>query len=206
MRRIVLLLLVALSGCTVAATASSQSPDTGTAATAAPSQAAPTTAAPVASSAPASDVPAPTDTPSDGPKTFGLGDVVTVTHDDSKWATIALSKASTHSSYGSGYLVDRPDKGNVYLQVWIAYAALTDGVDYNTYDWSVFVDGNAVDDFTFVYSGPKPTLSSGSLPKGRKASGWMIIEVPAKGEVRFSYSNNIFSDTGPVFEVVVRAH
>ena len=78
-------------------------------------------------------------------------------------------------------------------------------MDYNPFDWQVFCAGVAVENFTIVLSGPKPELSSGTLPNGRSASGYVVYEVPAKGEVRMSYSSNMFSDSGPVFEVIIRA-
>ena len=36
------------------------------------------------------------------------------------------------------------------------------------------------------------------------AALWVVYEVPAKGRVLMSYTGNMFSDEGPVFEVVVR--
>jgi hypothetical protein len=76
-------------------------------------------------------------------------------------------------------------------------------VDYNPYDWQVFADGEAVDNSAFVMNGPKPDLSSGSLPKGRVAKGYVVYEVPAKGQVLMSYGGT-FSSEAPVFEVVIR--
>jgi hypothetical protein len=51
--------------------------------------------------------------------------------------------------------------------------------------------------------GPRPELSSGTLPACRKALGYVVYEVPAKGEVRMSYGN-MFGDDAPVFEVIIR--
>jgi hypothetical protein len=42
------------------------------------------------------------------------------------------------------------------------------------------------------------------LPKSRKASGWVVYEVPAKGEVRMSYGGS-FSNEAPIFEVIIRS-
>jgi hypothetical protein len=33
----------------------------------------------------------------------------------------------------------------------------------------------------------------------------VVYEVPTKGRVVMSYQGNMFSDSGPVFEVVIRA-
>ena len=97
-------------------------------------------------------------------------------------------------------------EGKPVHQAKITCTALQDGVDYNQFDWQVFANGEAVDNFAFVTNGPEPQLSSGTLPKGRKASGWVVYEVPAKGKVLLSYSSNIFLDEAPVFEVVLRSN
>jgi hypothetical protein len=132
-----------------------------------------------------------------------VGETITVTLDGQDWAEITITKVSTHARY-DGYFNDVPAKGNEYIQAWVTYVALTDGVDYNPYDWQVFADGVAVDDFTFVSYGPEPELSSGTLPKGRKAQGWVVYEVPLRGQVLMSYAGNIFSNEAPIFEFVLR--
>ncbi len=143
--------------------------------------------------------------PSDGPVTYASGDVIKVTHDGAPWATILVGKVKIVARYksGSGYFDDVPAKGNVYLQAYVTYTALTDGVSYNPYDWQVFAGGTAVDNSAFVSYGPSPDLGSGTLPKGREAVGWVVYEVPKAGEVVMSYSGSLF-DPAPVFEVVVR--
>lgn len=142
--------------------------------------------------------------PGNAIKQFASGEVITVTQDGADWAQIVVSKVSVKTRYGSGYFVDKPAKGNVYIQAYVTYKALQNGVDYNPFDWQVFAAGEAVDTFTFVTAGPTPTLGSGTLPKGRTAKGWVIYEVPARGQVVMSYQDNMFSDNGPLFEVVLR--
>lgn len=180
----------------------------GTSATVVPGatqQAQPT--APAKTAAPATDEPLagePTDTPAPATETstYLPGQPVTLTNNGADWATIVVSNVAAKTGYGS---YDRPAKGNVYVQALITYTALQDGVDYNPFDWQVFVDGTAVENYGFVVDGPKPTLSSGTLPKGRKASGYVVYEVPAKGEVLLSYQGNMFSNDAPVFEVKLRS-
>ena len=129
-----------------------------------------------------------------------------LTNNGSDWADITVSKVSFPTSYKGTYYTDTPDKGNVYMQVWVTYKAVVDGVDYNQFDWDVFVDGSALQNtFTVVLSGPSPTLSSGWWPAGRTASGWLIYEVPVKGQVVLSYKGNMFSNQGPIFEYQLRA-
>jgi hypothetical protein len=139
-----------------------------------------------------------------GPKTFPVGYKVTLTTaGEEPWAYVTVDKVSQHKSYGSGYSVHKPKKGHIFIQARVRYEAITDGVDYNPFDWQVFVNGNAVENSTFVFSGPDPSLSYGTLPAGRKAAGWVVYEVPVKGEVRTSYGNT-YSDAPPVFEIVIR--
>jgi hypothetical protein len=129
--------------------------------------------------------------------------VIHVTTNGAPWADITISKVTTVKKY-DGYFDDVPAKGNVYLQAFVTYVALTNGVDYNPYDWQVFVAGVAVDNYTFVSNGPTPELGSGTLPEGRKAQGWLVYELPATGEVLLSYAGNMFSSDAPAFEVLLR--
>jgi hypothetical protein len=155
-----------------------------------------------ATEAPTAD---PTAAPADGPKISKPGDVIVVSNNGSDWAKVTISKVKAVSSYKAQYYTDKPkQKGDVFIQAYVTYEALANGVDYNPFDWEVFANGTAVDNMTLVMNGPKPALGSGILPKGRKASGWVVYEVPGKGEVLMSYSNNMFTDSGPVFEVKIR--
>ena len=102
-----------------------------------------------------------------------------------------------------GFLADEPQiAGNVFMQVFVEYEALSSAASYNTFDWAVFGDGRAVDNYAFTIHGPKPELSSGQLPAGRTASGWLVYEVPAAGEIIFAYAPNF--EGPPVFEIVLR--
>ena len=175
------------------------------------------TAAPVgaatqtpATQAQTTEAPTPVATPAPtGPATYQVGDTITVTNNDANWATITISDAKVAASYkgtGAYAYTDKPQTaGDVFVQAKVTYTALANGVDYNPFDWQVFCDGVAVQNYTIVLSGPKPALSSGTLPNGRSASGYVVYEVPAKGEVRMSYGGNMFSNSGPIFEVIIRA-
>ncbi len=146
-------------------------------------------------------------TPEPEPETgrFIAGDTVTVTRDGDPWADVTIDKVrvieqyETTEEYG---LDDTPAAGSVYIEALVTYEAIANGVDYNPFDWQVFANGRAVDNYAYVGNGPKPELSSGTLPKGRIAEGWLVYEVPAEGEVLMSYGGN-FGDA-PVFEVVLR--
>jgi len=140
-----------------------------------------------------------------GPKRFAVGDTATVTSGGEDWAEIIVGQANEVPRYEGEFGDDVPARGNVYIEAFVRYTALQNGVDYNQFDWQVFAGGLAVDDMTFVSNGPEPALSSGSLPKGRRAEGWLVYEVPAKGEVLLSYGG-AFTNDEPIFEVVLRAN
>jgi len=152
------------------------------------------------------DMPTPTPAPA-GPTTYAIGDTVTVTEYGEDWAKITISDVEVVESYKSDYdYVEKPQvEGYVFIQAKVTYEALQDGVTYNPFDWQVYCAGEAMDNYSFVAYGPQPDLSSGTLPNGRKASGYVVYEVPKVGEVRMSYSGNIFLNDSPIFEVVIRA-
>lgn len=155
---------------------------------------------------PSEAITSPTEAPTSvaTPATYQIGDTVTVTQDGKDQAKITITDVKVVASYKGQYSADKPKiAGNVFIQAKVAYEALTDGVSYNPYDWQVFVAGEAVQNYAFVMYGPEPGLSSGTLPNGRKASGYVVYEVAPAGEVRMSYKGS-FLNTAPVFEVIIR--
>ncbi len=165
-------------------------------------------ATPTATSTADTDVtPEPTPTPEPSPSApplFKPGQPAVVTQGGEDYLEITVSKVAEKKRYGSGYSVDTPAKGNVYIEAYVTYVALADGATYNPFDWQVFCNETAVDSFAFVLSGPEPELGSGTLPKGRKAAGWLVYEVPAKGRCVLSYGANPILGEGAVFEVLLR--
>lgn len=171
---------------------------------------------PTASSDPASEEPAPSATPeapsptpepTPASSTFAVGDTITIEKDGAPWAkfTVLEVREAAVLEDPDGIFNDTPQTdGNVFLMARVRYEAITNGVDYNPFDFQIFVDGQAVENFTFVANGPQPELSSGTLPQGRTAEGWLVYEVPSQGEVLLSYSGNPFLDDAPPFEVVLR--
>ena len=166
------------------------------------------TATPIATATPVPTVTArPTLVPTSAPAYYRPGDTVTLTNNGEPLAMVSISKLSFVRSYPGDYYSDLPDPGNVYVQMWVTYTALVDGVNYNALNWSMFVDGSQLQNtFIFLMNGPKPTLGSGTLPKGRKASGWLLYEIGASGQVVLSYQPNLFSDRPPLFEYLLRSH
>lgn len=201
-RFVLICLAVALAACTAAVT---PAPATAPVLTQPP----PFTLAPVASSIPTpiptrepTPLPTPEPTPA-GPLTKQPGEVTAITINGTPSFTVLVDQVKQATSYKGTYSTDRPEAGNIFVQAFVTYTALVDGVDYNPYDWQVFCDGNAVDDTSFILNGPKPELHSGTLPAGRKASGWVVYELPTKGRVLLSFEGGY--NQPPVFEVVLRA-
>jgi len=138
-----------------------------------------------------------------GVKTFKIGQPIDVTGDFiSSDVRVTVNQVKQAAKYGP---YSKPAKGNEYLAVKYTYEGLENGATYNPLDWQVFVNDTAVGNFTFVSDGPKPELNSGTLPKGRKASGWVVYEVPKTGKVVLSYGANMLGGDAPTFEVVARS-
>lgn len=150
--------------------------------------------------------PEPTPVPTAATTTFAVDDVITITQNGDPWADFTVLEVQEAAEFvdPDGFFNDTPQtSGYVYLAAKVRYVAVTDGVDYNPFDFQIFVGGQAVDSFAFALNGPEPELSSGTLPQGRSAEGWILYEVPPTGEVLLSYGN-MFLDEAPVFEVVLR--
>jgi hypothetical protein len=151
--------------------------------------------------------PVATAEPTPGTSTYAVGDVITITEDGEPWADFTVLEVQVAAEFidPDGYFNDTPQtSGYVFVAANVRYTALTDGVSYGSFDFQVFVDGRAVEGFTFALNGPEPDLSSGTLPSGRVAEGWLLYEVPPTGEVLLSYSGNVFLNEAPIFEVVLR--
>lgn len=151
------------------------------------------------------ETPAPAETPQPALTGVGIGETVTITCGDDDCLEVTVTDPSFHEVYvdPDGFYNDEPQvPGYVYMQVFVEYVSLQDAATFNLFDWQVFVDGRLVDDYAFAINGPEPTLGSGQLPTGRTASGWLVYEVPATGEVVLAYAPNF--DGPPVFEMTLR--
>jgi hypothetical protein len=151
--------------------------------------------------------PRPTPAPTPASSTFGVGEVITITEGGEPWADFTVVEVTEATEFvdPAGYFNDTPSTdGYVYLAARVRYEAIANGVDYNPFDFQVFVDGQAIDGYAFASNGPEPDLGSGTLPAGRVAEGWLLYEVPPAGRVLLSYTGNMFLDEEPVFEVVLR--
>jgi len=149
--------------------------------------------------------PTPTATPEPETQVAAVGETVAITCGGTDCLRITATEPSFAELYPDpdGFLADEPQiAGNVFMQVFVEYEAVSSAANYNPFDWAVFADGRAVDTYAFALHGPKPDLSSGQLPAGRSASGWLVYEVPAAGEIILAYAPNFQGP--PVFEVTLR--
>jgi hypothetical protein len=152
-------------------------------------------------------VPAPAANPTAAPVAPTLyqpDDLITVNRDGIPWAEISVTQVNEQPTYrGSSGYVDSADSGT-YIAMFVTYKALAQNVMYNLFDWQLYVDDVAVDTYAAVLNGPKPMLSGGTLPTGRRAEGWLVYDIPKTGRVLLSYGSNPFSNQPPIFEVVLR--
>jgi hypothetical protein len=97
-----------------------------------------------------------------------------------------------------------PPEGRVYLSVLLEYEALADMARYGPTDWQAFVGDRAFGGRTYVGNALEPELAAGgTLPAGRTATGWVIFEVPPRGEVRLLYDGHHRDDAAPVVAELV---
>ena len=141
-----------------------------------------------------------------GPTIFNIGDAVPlVALDGSDQAIITITDVKVVANYGPSSS-DKPlSVGDVFISAKVTYAAQADDVTYNPSDWLVFCDGVTVSTTTSLPDGPTPKLQAGTLSNGASASGYVVYEVPAKGEVLMGYVASVFGPGSPIFEVTIRA-
>lgn len=135
---------------------------------------------------------------------FRPGDLIILSQGDTELAEIVVDRVKQRTKYAGTYSDDVPAAGNVYIEMFVTYRAIAENADYSSFDWEVYVDDLAIDGFTFLLNGPEPELGTGSLPKGRRAEGWLVFEIPKTGRAVLSYRANMFTDDPPAFEIVLR--
>jgi zinc ribbon protein len=131
-----------------------------------------------------------------------VGETVSIECDDEPCYEVTLVKTDTAASYGSGYSIDKPKKGNEYLAAYITYKALKGGAEYCAFDWQLYHNDTLIEDTAYVSEGPTPELGCDELAAGRSAKGWIVWEVPKTGRLVLSYTPNYGED--PIFDIVLR--
>ena len=208
MKKLLATLLLAglTAACGSTASVATNQPTTSTASTSQPTVTPTTKSTPI----PVVNVtPEPTPEPTDPPTGVKQPGETThiVTSTDEPYLDLTVSKVSFRSSYSGDYgYVEKPDqKGYVFVQAFITYIAQQSGASYNQFDWTPYAGDEALESFASVVYGPNPDLGSGDLPKGRKASGWVVYEVPKTGRITLAYAPSQFSNDEPIVEYVLRS-
>lgn len=120
----------------------------------------------VVSSAPGTDAP---------PQNLAVGEPVGVTVFDGA-GTVTLVTVERKTEAADEY-ADAPTKGN-YVVLDVSYEATEGELDYNLFDWSIRDAEGRRYDAGGSYDGYEPSLSSGTLSKGNKARGLVVIDAP----------------------------
>jgi hypothetical protein len=145
-----------------------------------------------------------TEPPAAGPVQAKAGQTISIECDGDPCLDVVVLKAAFAARYKDpqGYSDDKPDhKGDVFVAVQVRYTATGSNADYNMFDWGLYVDDEQVQNTATVLNGPSPELSANDLPNGKKVTGWIVWEVPAKGRIVLSYEPG---GNGSIFEVVIR--
>lgn len=121
----------------------------------------------VVTSAPASDEP---------PQNLAVGESVDVTVYDGA-GTVTLV-AVERKAAGADEYADAPTQGN-YVLLDVSYEATEGELNYNLFDWTIRDSEGRRYDASGSYDGYEPGLSSGTLSKGNKARGLVVIDAPA---------------------------
>jgi hypothetical protein len=125
--------------------------------------------------------------------TAAVGEKVPIqTSSGESLGTVAVIKSKKYSTLD----YQTPDKGNIYLGVYVRYDA-TSGFNYNPFDWVAHDAAGA----QFEYEGVNlsPELGSGTLAAGRHKEGWISFQVPkGAAHIWVDYQN---SDGSVIFTV-----
>ena len=115
---------------------------------------------------------AETDAP---PQNLPVGESVGVTVFDGE-GTVTLVTVERKSA-GVDQYADAPAKGN-YVVLDVSYEATEGELNYNLFDWSIRDAEGRRYDASGSYDGYEPSLGSGTLSKGNKARGLVVIDAP----------------------------
>lgn len=112
----------------------------------------------------------------DPPQNLTVGETVEVIVYDGAGAVTLV--AVERKAAGADEYTDAPTNGN-YVLLDISYEATEGELDYNLFDWSIRDADGRKYDASGSYDGYEPSLGSGTLSKGSKARGLVVIDAPA---------------------------
>ena len=109
------------------------------------------------------------------PQNLPIGESVGVTVYAGE-GTVTLITVERKTAAADEY-ADAPTKGN-YVVLDVSYEATDGELNYNLFDWTIRDAEGRRYDAGGSYDGYEPSLSSGTLSKGNKARGLVVIDAP----------------------------
>lgn len=112
-----------------------------------------------------------------------------------KWK-ITLLSAKEYSSVGSGYSVEKPADGKVFLALFFEVENISGKDDYfNYFDCKGYVDSYSVNLKIFLNKIDDISTLTGDIAAGKKLKGYLAWEVPKDWkEFEFNFDEDLFSD------------
>lgn len=112
-----------------------------------------------------------------------------------KWK-ITLLSAKEYSSVGSGYSVEKPADGKVFLALFFEVENISGKDDYfNYFDCKGYVDSYSVNLKIFLNKIDDISTLTGDIAAGKKLKGYLAWEVPKDWkEFEFNFDEGLFSD------------
>lgn len=121
--------------------------------------------------------------------TFNTGETIEF---DGKKVTVSASERN----WNSGNQFITPNSGNEFVKVQVTIENNSDSeASYNTFDWKIQDSNGVIKDVAGVAFSVDGALSSGTLAKGGKVSGFLVFEVPSGDEnLTLQYSPTFWTD------------
>lgn len=125
-------------------------------------------------------------TNSESPTGLKLGEENGITASDDDGAAEVYVLSVKHATDAGGEYGTKPKEGN-YLLIDVRYEATEGKYDYNAYDWIVRdSEGRTFDPSYGSYAGDIAELKSGTVAKGSKARGVVVVDAP-KGPLTLEF-------------------
>jgi hypothetical protein len=125
-------------------------------------------------------------TSSGSPTGLAIGETSGITASDDGGSAEIHVLSVKHATDGGGESGEKPKNGN-YLLIDVQYEATEGAYNYNPYDWTIRdADGRTFEYGTSYYAGDVKELNSGTVAKGARARGVVVIDAP-KGPLTLEF-------------------
>ena len=156
--------------------------------------------------------PSPTRVPSPTPSVqvlYAVGVPIPASQKGTGAETVEITDVKQVASYKGDSVSNKPyPKGYVFIQLKVTYIAVSAYAEYSPVDWRVFCGDTTEIDASIINDGPTPPLDHFGLlgADGDQMVGYLVFDVPAKGECRLGWRDQSTDPSEPnVFEVIIRA-